>query len=72
MLLHRINPEKNEVHSIITGWIWGRVWPVPMPSIGCWGRIGRHRSGFLIRSCASAVEAEALATNFLRPAKRWA
>lgn len=59
VLLHRINPEKNEA----------RYYRVEVePCINSlyavhriWGRIGHRRSGFLIMPCASAEEAERLA-----------
>lgn len=58
-LLHRINPEKNEARYYrITV---GPCLAGPYAVIWVWGRIGRRRSGFLIRVCTSAVEAEALA-----------
>jgi predicted DNA-binding WGR domain protein len=64
MLLHRINPEKNEAR-------YYRVEVRPCISSfyavhRVWGRIGRRRSGFLIMPCGSAEEAKVLAEKVAR------
>lgn len=59
MLLHRINPEKNEAryYRVEVGPCIHSLYAVHR----VWGRIGRRRSGFLIMPCASAEEAKVLA-----------
>ncbi|HXV98623.1 MAG TPA: WGR domain-containing protein [Anaerolineae bacterium] len=64
MLLHRINPEKNEaryyrveVRSCLAS---------PYAVYRIWGRISRRRSGFVITPCISAAEAKALARQLVR------
>lgn len=59
MLLHRINPEKNEAryYRVEVGPCISSLYAIHR----IWGRIGRRRSGFLIMPCASAEEAETLA-----------
>lgn len=63
MLLHRINPEKNEARFYLV-----EVGPSlldPWAVIRLWGRIGGQQKG-LVTPCQSATEAEALAGRLVR------
>jgi predicted DNA-binding WGR domain protein len=63
MLLHRINPEKNEARFYLV-----EVGPSlldPWAVIRLWGRIGGQQKG-LVTPCQSDTEAEALARRLVR------
>jgi predicted DNA-binding WGR domain protein len=63
MLLHRINPEKNEARFYLVE--AGPSLVDPYAVIRLWGRIGGHQRG-MVTPCASAAEAEALTRRLVR------